>query len=208
MSKSFRQDLTGKRFGRLTVLEFVPNDKPHSYWKCKCDCGNIVITNAQSLKSADTKSCGCWQREMTIVKKTKYGESRTRLYQVWNKMKYRCNNSNATGYKNYGGRGISVCEEWEKDFNAFKEWALKNGYNDNLTIDRIDVNCNYTPVNCRFVDKATQSKNRRNNIVVDFQGKKMCLAEAAKLSGISKGTLRNRYYAGDKGDKLFRNKIK
>lgn len=200
MSKSFREDLTGQRFGRLTVIEFVPNDREHSYWKCRCDCKKETIICGRDLKKEHTKSCGCLQRE----KITKHGGNGTRLYSIWNDMRYRCNNPNVKAFKYYGGRNISVCDEWEKDFATFRDWAMANGYDDTLTIDRIDVNGNYEPSNCRWVDMKTQLRNTRRNIYIEYQEKQVSLAEAAELAGIEYGVIGNRYHRGNTGEKLFR----
>lgn len=205
MSKSFREDLTGQRFGRLTVLEFVSNDKPKSYWKCKCDCGKVVTVYVQDLKNGKTSSCGCLQREKAGKVNKTHGLRKTRIYNIWSHIKDRCYNSNCKSYKNYGGRGITICDEWRNDFKAFYDWAIGNGYNNTLTIDRIDVNGNYEPTNCRWVDMKTQQRNRRNNAIVEYQGKKMCITEASEVSKLSEGVLRNRYCkAGDREERLFR----
>ncbi len=204
MSKSFKKDLTGKRFGRLTVLEFVPNDKHHSHWKCICDCGNTCETDGEHLKNGITKSCGCFKLEREIEANIKHGFKGTRIYRTWKNMKNRCSNPKRPDYKNYGGRGISVCDEWRKDFMTFCKWAMNNGYQDNLTLDRIDVNGNYEPKNCRWVDMKTQARNRSNNIVVEYNGKKMTLAEVSEKSGITSKILYRRYSDGDRGERLFR----
>lgn len=147
-------DLTGKKFGRLTVIE-----RSESKWLCKCDCGNTKLVNGGHLVSGDTKSCGCLRNEQRI----KHGMRNTRLYSVWHGMKERCYNTKHKHFKDYGGRGITICDKWKNDFNAFAQWALSHGYADNLTIDRIDVNGNYEPSNCRFITNAEQQKNKRNS---------------------------------------------
>lgn len=198
MSKSFREDLTGKRFGRLTVLEFVANDKRYSHWKCTCDCGNIVIRSQQTLVyKGYIVSCGC--------RTHKYGVPATgRLYKIWGDMKRRCLNPNHNRYPDYGGRGITVCEEWKNDFKNFYDWAIDYGYDDTLTIDRIDFNGNYEPSNCRWSDMKTQGNNRRNNIFLNYQGKEMLLADVATILDLSYDCLLKRYQRGDRGEKLFR----
>lgn len=204
MSKSFKEDLTGQRFGRLTVLEFVPNAKENSYWRCKCYCGKIVIVNARGLKNGTTRSCGCLHKEKVYKLKTIHSLSKTRLYRIFYDMKARCYNFNNKQYKDYGGRGISVASEWKDDFKVFYAWSMDNGYTDELTIDRIDVNGNYEPKNCRWVDRKKQSRNTRKNIIIEYKGEKMCLKDVANIVGINEATLSGRYHRGDRGDRLFR----
>lgn len=207
MSKSFRKDLTGQRFGRLTVLGFVPTEGHRSFWRCQCDCGKKTLVNGVKLTGNRTKSCGCIRIENAITqgkKNTTHGKKNTRLYHIWNNIKERCENPNQHDYHRYGGRGIAICDEWRNDFQVFYDWAMSNGYDDNLTIDRIDFNGNYTPENCRFVDMKTQQRNRRNNVIVKYNGKSLTLPEAAERSGISCPTLRSRYRVGDRGERLFR----
>ncbi len=208
MSKSFREDLTGKQFNRLTVLEFVPDDTVYSFWKCKCDCGNITTVRRDHLKSGTTKSCGCFHsecaRKLVVELNTTHNLSNTKLYKIWDGMKDRCDNPESHYYKNYGGRGIIICDEWKNDFISFYNWAMNNGYSKDLTIDRIDVNGNYCPQNCRWVDMKTQCRNRRSNVIVEYEGKKMCLIEAAEKVGINPAILYYRYHKGDRDKRLFR----
>ncbi len=162
-------DIAGKRFGRLTVIErYGVNNHRNITWKCICDCGNVVIEDGSSLRSGHTKSCGCLMTEIVSAQFKKHGGSKSRLYVVWGGMIARCTNPSHTAYKNYGGRGISVCDEWKNDFAKFQKWAYENGYDENAkthvcTIDRINNDGNYGPNNCRWVDMKTQCNNTQRN---------------------------------------------
>lgn len=168
-------DLTGLRFGRLTVVEragrYVPpsGKQTHITWLCKCDCGNFATVTAGQLRCGGTQSCGCLHRERFTTKT--HGESRTPLYNVWRAMKERCNSPNSISYKWYGGKGVKICDEWNNSYESFRDWAVANGYTEGLSIDRIDSNLGYLPENCRWLTRAENARiaakemqRRRKNV--------------------------------------------
>lgn len=179
-------------FGRLYVIRrhdedyITPSTGKHtSRWICRCDCGNETIVTINQLRSGKTQSCGCYQRERSKEAHTKHGGRFDRLHGVWANMKNRCYNSNYNEFENYGGRGISVCEEW-MEYPQFKEWALRSGYDEfasrgEYTLDRIDVNGNYCPENCRFVNMFVQANNKQNNIRIEYNGETYSLSELSQI---------------------------
>ena len=183
--------LLGRKFGRLTVMKEIEpkydkNGRIYHQWKCKCDCGNYINVTSNNLKGNHTRSCGCLQREVAGQQTLKHGYRNTRLYRIYNTMKQRCNNPNNQAYKNYGGRGIKVCEEWNKKdgLKDFGDWALANGYKDNLTIDRINVDKGYSPDNCRWVDMKTQCNNTRRNVHLTYLGVDYTIAQFSRKYSI------------------------
>lgn len=187
-------DLTGKRFGRLTVLEkdSSGHNKP-TIWTCKCDCGKITKVDGHDLKRGKTKSCGCIN--------LKHGLKNTRIYNLWSKMKQRCYNVNSSNYKNYGERGITICNKWlDKDngFINFYNWSMNNGYKDNLTIDRINVNGNYEPNNCRWITNIEQQRNKRNTRYATINNITKPVKEWCEILGIKYTTLLNWLNKGKK----------
>ena len=185
------KDITGQRFGRLVVLKYLKQDEhSHSLWLCKCDCGNETILPKCKLTTGWTKSCGCLHKESVSNKNCnfyKHGKTKTRQHRLWAGIQDRCYNSKNQDYYNYGGRGIKVCDEWlgKKGFINFYNWAMENGYQDNLTIDRIDNNKGYSPNNCRWATSEEQAKNRRCNHLVTYKGETHNLKEWAKIKNIS-----------------------
>lgn len=187
------KNLVGRQFGELIVLKRNPvNSKSgNARWDCKCSCGNIATVIGSKLRSGATKSCGCARKS-----KIAQGFSKTRLYRIWSLMKKRCYRNENENFKHYGGRGIEVCEEWKKDFIAFRSWALSHGYADNLSIDRIDVNGNYEPSNCRWADIKTQANNRRNNHIITYLNNDYTVSEFAELLKVSYWTVSNQLKLG------------
>lgn len=205
MSK--RMNIGGARFGRL-VAQFVDEDRSTTnttYWVCKCDCGALTSVKLSSLRSGVTVSCGCYQKDtarQTCVKRnTTHGMSDSRLYRVWWSMKRRCYDNNTSAYKDYGGRGIQVCDEWNNDFETFYNWCIENGYDilaerGECTIDRINVDGNYCPSNCRIVDTKTQNNNRRSNHLLTYDGVTKNISQWAEDVGLKPLTLLYRISKG------------
>lgn len=181
-------DLTGQKFGRLLVLKYIGN----SYWLCKCECGNKKNAKAYDLKIGKVQSCGCLNVEKNKKLHTKHGLCNHRLNNIWQSMKQRCYNKNNPKYKNYGGRGITICEEWLDNFINFYNWAMANGYQDDLTIDRINVNGNYEPNNCRFVNNKIQSNNKTTNLYITYNSENHTLKEWSNILNINYYTLHKR----------------
>ena len=181
-------NLVGKKFGKLTALEYV--GKQH--WKVQCDCGTTKIIYGPNLRKGLTKSCGCITRERMRNIHTIHGGSYTVLFKKWLQMRKRCNCKGVHGLHNYGGRGIKVCAEWDKSFEKFRDWALNNGYKDGLSIDRIDPNLNYCPENCRWATFEEQMNNRRNTVWAEIDGEKMSIGALSKLYNVPHWKLYNR----------------
>lgn len=192
-------NISGQRFGRLVAIKRDTERDctlhKTNYWLCQCDCGNVVSIRKYDLQH-HTRSCGCEKGKLIRETKEKHGWSRKPLYYVWKSMKARCSNKNLPSYKNYGGRGITVCEEWADDFELFKEWAFSSGYKEGLSIDRIDNNGNYEPKNCKWSDAVEQQNNRRSVVNVTYNGVTQSIAKWAREIGVSEATIRNRLKRG------------
>lgn len=196
-----KANLVGKEFGKLTVIEFAGvNNHNKSLWKCSCECGGETIATTGNLNSGNSKSCGC---EKHRGNRRTHGMADSRIYNIWSRMKARCLNENDAHYSDYGGRGISVNKEWINSFTKFYEWSIDNGYTDELTIDRIDVNGNYEPSNCRWITIGEQQKNKRNNIHIDINGIEMIASEWASISEAKSQTILSRVRKGWSGKDLI-----
>lgn len=198
-------DLTGQRFGRYVVIRraedyVTPGGKRKTMWACRCDCGNVKDVSGNALKTGSTVSCGCYKKEHDHTRCMTHGATLngrpTRLYKVWDGMKARCYNLNKAYYSIYGGRGIAMCDEWHYSFEAFRDWALANGYSDSLTIDRIDTDGNYCPENCRWSSIKEQSNNKRDNVFISYNGETHTIAQWSEITGIPFHTIRRRYVDG------------
>lgn len=177
-------DLTGKRFGKLIVLGRNNNYK-RVYWDCLCDCGTKKVVLGGHLKSGKTMSCGCVSKERIALLNKTHGDSRSRLYSIWSGIKTRCLDKNSSCYHRYGGRGISICSDWAKNYESFKLWSINNGYNDNLTIDRINNNGDYEPLNCRWTSMREQANNTCNTIKISYMGNIYSAKQLAALLKIN-----------------------
>lgn len=184
-------DLTGKTFGHWTVIRRAPNKGKRVFWLCRCVCGTEKIVQGTSLKNGVSKSCGCKKSENHFET---HGLSNTDLYRKWLSIKNRCYNQKDKKYKNYGGRGIKVCDEWLNDFEAFYTWSLSHGYEKGLEIDRIDNNGNYEPDNCRYTTRRENMLNRNNTIKIKFRGEEKPLLKWCEELNLPYGTIYSRIY--------------
>lgn len=182
-------DSAGKKYGRLTAIR--PNGKNkhgNVKWLCKCDCGNYTTVLGTKLRNGKTQSCGCLLREYNEAHCKKHPRRSDPLYAVWRAMRERCDNPNDPAYKNYGGRGIALSDEWH-DFTAFRSWAMNNGYERGLTLDRINNDGDYSASNCRWVTRVVNNNNKRNNTTWEYNGRTQTISQWAKEIGINQGTL-------------------
>ena len=197
-------DVIGKNFGRFIILEYhhkeaviLKNGESNGfryYYLCQCNCGKIFIIRRDMINK--TLSCGCYRKEQAFKANYKPNNIRkTRIYRIWTKMNCRCYNSNSQYFKNYGGRGIIICDKW-KDFENFYDWAMNNGYQDDLTIDRIDVNGNYEPSNCRWITRKAQNNNKTNNHIIIYNDIQYTLSQISDLLNLKSSTIRARLKRG------------
>lgn len=192
MNNKPKEDLSNRRFGRWVAVRYVGKSR----WLCKCDCGCEREIPSNRLTSGLSKSCGCYKRELTIQRNITHGWNKTPLHSRWLDIKDRCYNPNNSEYNRYGGRGICVCDEWRNNFSAFKDWALENGFQKSLTIDRIDNDGDYEPGNCRWVDRATQSRNTSRNHYLTVNGRTQTVMDWAKEKGLNESVIRRRILRG------------
>lgn len=198
--KDFK-DLHGKVFNRLTVLSYHGQDKrKKSLWRCSCICGKYTVVQGSAILSGHTRSCGCFMREKRSH--ITHGDSKAKLYGVWESMRARCSNPKDTGYKDYGGRGIKVCKVWQDSYIEFKKWALSNGHLEGLSIERINVHGNYEPENCCWITMKDQARNKTTTAFCSFFGEKISVMDLADRCEISAGVIRQRAKKGWKDDLL------
>lgn len=188
------KNMKGVRFGRLVALEHVGfASNGATLWRCKCDCGNETIVRQCNLNSGKTRSCGCLDIDNTKEANTTHGKSGTRLYNIWSKIKERCYNSNRPAYKNYGRKGVVMCDEWRNDFQVFYDWAMVNGYQNNLTIDRINSNGNYEPSNCRWLTLSENVRLKNATTFISIGELSLTIHDWAIRINIDPATLMSRY---------------
>lgn len=195
--KSKIKDLTGQKYGLLTVIGLKDTDTRKTYWICQCECGNVKEVRSDSLLCGTIKSCGCLKRaqdKVNLTKNHRHKMSGTRIYIEWQGMKGRCYNPHDPRYDRWGGRGITVCDEWRDSFEAFYEWAMSHGYADDLTIDRIDNDGNYTPDNCRWATQSEQSRNRNSNIKIRIGNSTRTLTEWCEIFRVDYNNVVSRYH--------------
>lgn len=195
------KDLTGQRFGRLTVIELEddyvsPSGYHKKRWMCHCDCGKNIIVWAGNLISGHTQSCGCQHLEKLANGNPKHNIRHTRVYSIWCGIIARCENPNSEYYDKYGGRGIKMCEEWRNNPLSFYEWSMSHGYDDKLSIDRMDNDGNYEPSNCRWSNRTEQANNTSRNHYITYNGNTMTIAQWARETGIANGAIADRLSRG------------
>lgn len=206
-------DITGKKFGYLTAIKInnihtKPSGQKVTRWLCQCECGKQVVVASYDLRNGHTKSCGCKKGRLITESKIKHNFSKKPIYRVLNSIKQRCNNPKNHAYKNYGARGIKVCDEWSEGFEKFYQWAINNGYKKGLSIDRVDVNGNYEPSNCRWATRKEQARNKRNNHLITYNSETYCLTDWAIKKNLSISTIFHRLKRGWSIEKTLNAPIK
>lgn len=188
------KDLTGQKFGRLTVIERAPNKGKKTMWRCKCDCGNETVVAGGNLTNGHIVSCGCYNDERRIEAHTKHGMSNKKMYATWLSRRRRCYDTRCPAYKNYGGRGITMCDRWRDDFGAFYEDVSKMPHYGEVgyTLERIDNNGNYCPENCCWATAKQQSNNRRSNVMIAYLGRTQTLGQWVEELGLNYKRTRKR----------------
>ena len=189
------KSLIGQKFNRLLIQDIFRKDNK-TYAHCLCNCGAEKDILLARIKNKNTQSCGCLHRELLSALSSTHHSSGTRLYNIWCNIKGRCKNSSHRDYCNYGGRGISLCKEWDNSFETFRDWAYNNGYSDTLSIDRINVDGNYEPTNCRWTDSYTQNSNKRLNSCNKTGYSGIDFRENEKKYVVRKTIRGTRYYIG------------
>lgn len=187
-------DLIGQKFGRLTVIKKGPKKQGgKQYWMCKCECGNTKSVYQYNLISGQTQSCGCLQKEIAKSNLTKHGFSKTPIYKIWEAMKRRCDSPKSQRYASYGGRGITYCADW-KTFEGFYQWASTSGYKPGMSIERVDVDKNYCPENCKWIPLKDQPKNKTTSDRYTYRGETKCLTDWCNDLNISYSTVYQRIH--------------
>lgn len=188
----------GMKFGRLELVQKTDDKTRNRIWVCKCDCGSVIKVPTSHLSDGHTKSCGCYKNE--VIKK--HGLSKTRIHNEWIRMRFRCSGKNIEDYPSHSGRGIKVCEEWN-DFTIFKDWALSNGYDDSLTIDRIDNDKGYSKDNCRWTTQSEQNRNTRRTIYITHNKETKLLIDWTREKNMSYNVTYSRYKKGWSFERIF-----
>lgn len=200
-SKDYPYQFVGRKFNRLTVISVAEkkvrsDGRNYNMVECRCDCGTQKTFNLSEVISNHSRSCGCYRRDRTKEALRKHGKSNDSIYKVWAGAKRRCTNENDSGYKNYGGRGITMCAEWIDNSSAFMQWALSNGYRQGLDIDRIDNNGDYSPENCRFVSRTENMRNNRRNRIIEYNGLSLPVSEMCERLNLKYSVVNKRLWRG------------
>ena len=202
-------DMSGAKVGKLTVISRGKNTKQNkAQWLCRCDCGNMTVVSRRHLKDHSTLSCGCLRKEKAKITHTTHGMKRTRLYRIWSGVKDRCCNVNSKYWERYGGRGITICDEWLQSFESFYRWSMDNGYSDELTIDRIDNDKGYCRENCKWVTYKIQENNRSNNRILECHNEQHTISQWSDITGIKQTVISQRIYNGWTVERALTEKVR